>query len=164
MASENKKALGPAATPNGQPPTMQEYKKEQARLREMIEKQKQLSQRLVRPPPSPSPFPLRLPSASFPRRLTTFATQAQLEDSISQKESAYLDSTPHGNIITGYDGYIKGGGSAAHKKKPPPLEQNRVFTRSSISYRPNASGVRPLLLPPGISPIPYHIPSLRRPP
>lgn len=68
--------------------------------------------------------------------------QAHLEETISQKESAYLDSTPHGNIITGYDGYIKGSGSAAHKRKPPPLEQNRVFTRSSISYRSNAGGVR----------------------
>ena len=67
--------------------------------------------------------------------------QAQLEDTISQKESAYLESTPQGNIINGYDGYIKGAGGA-NKKKPPPLEQSRVFSRSSISYRPNPAGVR----------------------
>lgn len=53
MASESKKALAAAAAPSGPPPTPQEYRKEQARLREMIEKQKQLSQRLVCLPPPP---------------------------------------------------------------------------------------------------------------
>lgn len=59
MASENKKTPGPAAPPAGPPPTVQEYRKEQMRLREMIEKQKQLSARLVRP---------LLPLLHLPRR------------------------------------------------------------------------------------------------
>ena len=55
-----------------------------------------------------------------------------------QKESAYLDSTPNGNIITGFDNYMKGtSGAAAQRRKTGPAEQHRVFSRSSISYRPN---------------------------
>jgi chromatin modification-related protein EAF6 len=55
-----------------------------------------------------------------------------------QKETAYLDSTPNGNIITGFDNYMKGmSGAAAQRRKVGPMEQNRVFSRSSISYRPN---------------------------
>jgi chromatin modification-related protein EAF6 len=61
-----------------------------------------------------------------------------MEESIMQKESAYLDSTPNGNIITGFDNYMKGtSGAAAQRRKTGPAEQHRVFSRSSISYRPN---------------------------
>jgi chromatin modification-related protein EAF6 len=63
--------------------------------------------------------------------------QAVLEDSIAQKEAAYLEAAPNGNIITGYDNYIKGtSGAAAQRRKTGPTEQNRVFSRSSVSYRP----------------------------
>ena len=55
-----------------------------------------------------------------------------------QKEAAYLESTPSGNIITGFDNYMKGiSGAAAQRRKTGPMDQNRVFSRSSISYRPN---------------------------
>lgn len=67
MASENKKTPGPAAAPVGPPPTMQEYRKEQMRLREMIEKQKQLSARLVRS----LSFPLTPPSSPLPVHVLT---------------------------------------------------------------------------------------------
>ena len=51
---------------------------------------------------------------------------------------AYLDSTPSGNIITGFDNYMKGtSGAAAQRRKTGTTEQNRVFSRSSISYRPS---------------------------
>jgi chromatin modification-related protein EAF6 len=64
--------------------------------------------------------------------------QTQVEDGIAQKETIYLDSTPSGNIITGFDNYMKGmSGAAAQRRKVGPMEQNRVFSRSSISYRPN---------------------------
>ena len=57
------------------------------------------------------------------------------EQSIFQKETEYLENTPLGNIITGFDGYIKGGTSAAAQRKRTGLiDQNRVFSRSSISY------------------------------
>lgn len=61
-----------------------------------------------------------------------------MEESIAHKESAYLDSNPAGNIITGFDNYMKGtGGAAAQRRKAGSLDQNRVFSRSSVSYRPN---------------------------
>ena len=136
MASENKKTPGPAAPPAGPPPTMQEYRKEQMRLREMIEKQKQLSGKTRSFPPLPSNTSVLAaprPPHSTPQRSSS--EQAHLEETINQKETAYLDSTPAGNIITRDEGYIKGGAAAANKKKAVPAEQNRVFTRSSISYR-----------------------------
>lgn len=68
--------------------------------------------------------------------------QAQVEDGIAQKESTYLESTPGGNIITGFDNYMKTtSGAAAQRRKTGPLDQNRVFSRSSISYRPNNNNV-----------------------
>ena len=74
--------------------------------------------------------------------LTTSYEQAQVEESIATKETMYLEGTPNGNIITGFDNYMKGvTGAAAQRRKTGPSEQNRVFSRSSISYRPN-NGVR----------------------
>ncbi|KAH8736961.1 histone acetyltransferase subunit NuA4-domain-containing protein [Ilyonectria robusta] len=97
-------------------PTMSEYKKAQARVRDLVEKRRLLERRLT-----------------------------QVEDGIAQKESAYLESTPAGNIITGFDNYMKGtSGAAAQRRKAGPMEQNRVFSRSSISYRPNnLEGIAP---------------------
>lgn len=89
--------------------SIQEYKKSQARVRELVEKRRQLERRLN-----------------------------QVEDSIATKETMYLDSTPAGNIITGFDNYMKGATSgASSRRKPAAAEANRVFSRSSISYRPN---------------------------
>ncbi|KAH9908924.1 NuA4-domain-containing protein [Xylariomycetidae sp. FL2044] len=58
----------------------------------------------------------------------------QQEQSILQKETEYLEMTPHGNIIMGFDNYIKGGNAAAQRKRTGMMEQNRVFSRSSVSY------------------------------
>jgi hypothetical protein len=67
-----------------------------------------------------------------------FVLQGQVEDGIAQKETAYLESTPSGNIVTGFDNYLKGNtGAAAQRRKTGTMDQNRVFSRSSISYRPN---------------------------
>ncbi|PKS11837.1 hypothetical protein jhhlp_001131 [Lomentospora prolificans] len=115
MASDNKKVPVVMAGSAGPQPTAQEYRREQARLRDMIEKQKQLSKKL-----------------------------AQLEDTIVQKEATYLESSPAGNIITGYDNYIKGtSGAAAQRRKLGSVEQHCVFSRSSISYRPNTGDATP---------------------
>lgn len=59
---------------------------------------------------------------------------------IEQKETEYLESTPAGNILTGFDNYTKGTTSAqaAQRRKAGALDQYRVFSRSSISYNPNA--------------------------
>lgn len=81
--------------------------------------------------------------------MLTLSSQNQVEEGIVQKESAYLENTPSGNIITGFDNYMKGiSGAAAQRRKTGPMDQNRVFSRSSISYRPNVSvrGPFPTLL------------------
>ncbi|KKA27833.1 hypothetical protein TD95_003905 [Thielaviopsis punctulata] len=95
----------------GMMPSMQEYSKEQERLRELIEKQQQVAKRL-----------------------------ALVEESIAQKEANYLDATPNGNIIIGFDSYIKGINSAAQRKRQNAPDANRVFSRSSVSYRSTANG------------------------
>lgn len=43
-----------------------------------------------------------------------------------------------GNIITGFDNYAKGTSSsvAAQRRRTGLIEQNRVFSRSSLSYNP----------------------------
>ncbi|KAK4193414.1 hypothetical protein QBC35DRAFT_481521 [Podospora australis] len=72
--------------------------------------------------------------------------QAATEDRILQMETAYLENTPSGNIITGFDNYTKGGAAtsaAAARKKTGSGSltdpANRVFSRSSISYNPAAA-------------------------
>lgn len=95
---------------SGATPTMQMYKEEQQKLKVMLDRRNAIARRL-----------------------------AALEAEIEQKESTYLEGTPHGNIIAGFDNYIKGtstGGAA--RRKQGPIEQNRVFSRSSISYRPGS--------------------------
>lgn len=67
--------------------------------------------------------------------------QSQREERIEQKETEYLESTPAGNILTGFDNYTKGTtqAAAAQRRKAGPLDQHRVFSRSSISYNPNTT-------------------------
>ncbi|CAG9938449.1 unnamed protein product [Clonostachys rosea f. rosea IK726] len=110
MADKQQGGAGAAADSGGSVPVnMAEYKKSQARVRDLVEKRRLLEKRL-----------------------------AQVEDGIASKELAYLESAPSGNIITGFDNYMKGtSGAAAQRRKTGPPEQNRVFSRSSISYRPN---------------------------
>ncbi|KAH7369015.1 histone acetyltransferase subunit NuA4-domain-containing protein [Plectosphaerella cucumerina] len=100
---------------SGATPTMQMYKEEQQKLKVMLDRRNAIARRL-----------------------------AALEAEIEQKESTYLEGTPHGNIIAGFDNYIKGtstGGAA--RRKQGPIEQNRVFSRSSISYRPGSEVTTP---------------------
>ena len=57
------------------------------------------------------------------------------EEAIVTKESEYLENSANGNIITGFDNYIKGvTGAAAARRKTGIVEANRVFSRSSVSY------------------------------
>ena len=73
------------------------------------------------------------------RRTDLCRGQAAQEEAIYQKETDYLESTPSGNIITGFDNYTKGTtGAAAQRRKTGLTDANRVFSRSSISYNPNA--------------------------
>ncbi|RDW67755.1 hypothetical protein BP6252_09151 [Coleophoma cylindrospora] len=69
------------------------------------------------------------------KRLLETALQAQ-EDAIFKKETEYLEETPSGNIITGFENYTKSSAAApgGGRRKGQVTEANRVFSRSSISY------------------------------
>ncbi|KAI0401801.1 histone acetyltransferase subunit NuA4-domain-containing protein [Xylaria palmicola] len=109
MAENVQPATGAAAGANGDQPSIAHYEKQRQYLKELIQTRKLLERQLV----------------------------AQ-EQSILQKETEYLESTPYGNIITGFDGYIKGNANAtAQRKRTGLTDQNRIFSRSSISHNPS---------------------------
>jgi chromatin modification-related protein EAF6 len=62
------------------------------------------------------------------------------EDNIFRKETEYLEETPSGNIITGFEAYTKGTGAAsgAARRRGGLNDGSRVFSRSSISFNPAA--------------------------
>ncbi|KAF2196840.1 NuA4-domain-containing protein [Delitschia confertaspora ATCC 74209] len=69
---------------------------------------------------------------------------AQLEENILRVETSYLEETSAGNIIKGFDNYIKGsttisaagggGPGAGGRRKAAVSEADRIFSRSSASF------------------------------
>lgn len=86
--------------------------------------------------------------SSLPANRTCMANsrQAAMDDAIYKKETEYLEDTPYGNILIGFDNYIKGSSGAAPsggRRKAGVDDTNRVFSRSSVRY--NDITVRALL-------------------
>ncbi|KAL2072813.1 hypothetical protein VTL71DRAFT_12156 [Oculimacula yallundae] len=95
------------------------------------------------PPKPPADIPgqpfydktrLHLRSLLNKRREIEAKLQAQEAD-ILKKETEYLDETPHGNIIIGFEGYTKGVSVVpGQRRRTVVVEGNRVFSRSSVSF------------------------------
>ncbi len=126
------------------------YERQRQHLKELISKRRLLEKRIVSASDISSFYPLA-PGGVFGKGLSHSSQdsafrdwrhrtnhgrheQAAHDESIYTKETDYLESTPNGNIITGFDNYTKGTGGAAGRRKTGLNEANRVFSRSSVSY------------------------------
>ncbi|KAF2869337.1 histone acetyltransferase subunit NuA4-domain-containing protein [Massariosphaeria phaeospora] len=84
---------------------------------------------------------------SLQKKRVVDSNLAQLEESILKIETAYLEETSAGNIIKGFDNYIKGaatttttsGAGTATRRKAPISDADRIFSRSSSSFLREAS-------------------------
>ncbi|KAG7006024.1 hypothetical protein G7Y79_00017g044060 [Physcia stellaris] len=94
---------------------------------------------------------------------------AALEDQIYRHETAYLEDTSAGNIIRGFDNYIKSSSTSASlpsssaaantsagtasRRKSHVVEQDRVFSRSSTAFAREVSpGSSPQVESQGVTP------------
>jgi chromatin modification-related protein EAF6 len=99
-----------ATAPNGDVPGQPYYEKARLHLKQLLQRKQELDMRLQR-----------------------------AEDVIYKKETEYLEETPAGNIITGFEAYTKGVSTAGgQRRRAQVVESNRVFSRSSVSWNVNA--------------------------
>jgi len=60
------------------------------------------------------------------------------DDRIYDKETAYLDDTPAGNIMMGFENYTKGSAAGGAMRRRGPVDQYRVFSNSSVTFKQNS--------------------------
>ena len=96
------------------------------------------------------PYRVPLPKMTCYSDILTRTAQQVLEDQIFRQESSYLEDTPAGNIIKGFDNYVKGTSTApsasaatnpgtATRRKGQVLDADRLFSKSSVSYQRDIS-------------------------
>ncbi|KAI1383232.1 NuA4-domain-containing protein [Hypoxylon trugodes] len=103
--TENVQPGGPGATDAERRLALTEYNRQRQTLKELLAKRKQQERQL-----------------------------AQLEHNIADLEQKYLGNTRFGNIVKGFDNYIKGTSSAAQRKQGELKEEDYIWSRSSISH------------------------------
>ena len=59
---------------------------------------------------------------------------------IYDKETYYLDNTPNGNIVIGFDNYTKGTvtGAGTSRRRGTAVDDNRIFSASDQTWNPDA--------------------------
>ena len=67
--------------------------------------------------------------------------QALYEENIARCETNYLEDTQNGNIVRGFDNYIKG---AASRRRNNISDSDRIFSLSSLTYASKVGIWRPL--------------------
>ncbi|KAI1107781.1 NuA4-domain-containing protein [Jackrogersella minutella] len=103
--TENAQPGASTATNGDRQAALAEYNKQRQNLKELIAKRKQQDRQL-----------------------------AALEQNIVDLEAKYLNNTRFGNIVKGFDNYIKGTSSAAQRKQGELKDEDYIWSRSSISH------------------------------
>lgn len=106
------------------------YEKVRKQLRDLIQAKRHQDKQLVR-----QTYSKYLPT----KLLLTCWLETLYEDNIFKAETTYLEETQNGNIIKGFDNYIKGG---VTRRRTNFSDSDRIFSLSSLTYAAKVRTVR----------------------